>query len=145
MNLKEIRQKVHDLNWDIAEKGLKTVDPKTGQQLMEYWLPDEIKEMLIAEHNRPYDGKTNIVLVKYFISGWTWWATRYEPRPDEWVGDFWGPVEGFVKETGAFNLKELRDTRKPLLLREGDMARAIGYLYVERDYHFVPMPLDALI
>jgi hypothetical protein len=129
-DLEAIREKIGDINHKIANLGLSVIDESTGQQRMEYWLPEEIKEMLIEEFKRPDGQKTNIALVKYFLGGFTWYASEYEPRPDEWIGDFFGVVDGQFKEMGSFNLKEMRDVR----LR--------NIWPVERDFHFVPKPLS---
>lgn len=125
-DLNAIREKIGNINNEIANLGLKVIDEGTGQQMMEYWLPEEIKQMLIEESKRPDGKKTNIALVKYFLGSFTWWASEYEPRPDEHIGDFFGVVDGFCKEMGSFNLKEMRDVR----LR--------NIFPVERDFHFTP-------
>lgn len=130
MDIEALREKVSQINWEIAQQGLKTIDPKTGQQLMRYWLPEELKQLMIEEFNRPDEEKTHIAIVKYFLGSWTWWASEYEPRPDEMIGDFFGKVDGHVKALGYFNLRELREVN----LRT--------YLWVERDYHFDPKSLS---
>jgi len=129
MNLEAIQERIRDINREIADLGLKVIDEGTGQQKMEYWLPEEIKQMLIEEQKRPDGKKTNIALVKYFLGGFTWWASEYEPRPDEHIGDFFGVVDGLCKEMGSFNLKEMRDVRLKNIWP------------VERDFHFTPKPL----
>jgi len=76
-----------------------------------------------------------LVLVKFFTpdSNWTWYAVS--ASQDERSGDvqFFGLVEGFVKELGYFWLSELESVRGPLGLP------------IERDLYWTPIPLSSLI
>ena len=58
-------------------------------------------------------------------SGWTWWASEYDPEEHL----FFGLVEGFEREYGYFSLDELEEIRGP------------GGLTVERDLYWKPKPL----
>lgn len=101
---------------------------RNGQMKMEAWLPPELGELLVAEHNRPNSQKTNIAIVKFFNPSGpgTWWASELEPE----TGIFFGKAELFCKEYGSFSLEELRSLRLPF------------GLFIERDYYFIPKPLE---
>ena len=127
MSLEEIREIAEKVCQRTIENAGKTTDPKTGQQLMEFWLPEELKELLVEEHDRPEDDKTGIAVVKYFGGPGTWWASELNPE----YNVFYGKAEIHFKEYGTFSLEELRETRIP----------PFG-LYIERDYYFRPSPLN---
>ena len=67
--------------------------------------------------------------VKFFTpdAGWTWYAAEFDG-----TDVFWGLVQGFELEYGAFSLSELREIRGGLGLP------------VERDRYFEPRPLAEL-
>ena len=109
----------------------KTVNPRTGQQFERFWLPDSLKEELIAEFKRPEGQKTGIAAIKYFNPAGvgTWWISEYDP---EWDA-FFGIAKIHVAEYGYISRKELRETR----LRMG--------LWIERDYYWTPKPLTEIM
>ena len=76
-----IDQIIQKINGKIVLKGLKVVLPN-GQQMDSAWLPEEIKQMLIDEHNRSEKEKTGLALVKYFGGPGTWWVSEYVPETD---------------------------------------------------------------
>lgn len=79
------------------------------------------------------DGKGDeaIAHVKFFspYSGWTWYATEYDPENRE----FFGLVFGFEMEMGPFSLDELEAAKGPM-----------GVQGVERDRHFKPTTLGEI-
>lgn len=130
MSLEAIREKVSAINYRIAERGLRAVDPRTGKQRLWAWLPDEVKELLVEESKRPEGHKTGIAIVKYFNpnGGQTWWFSEYETETRE----FFGKAEQFYKELGYTALDELRSV---------SCGRG---LWVERDFWFKPTPLSEI-
>ena len=121
----QIIQRINEINQEIALKGLKIVLPN-GQQMDSAWLPEEIKQMLIDEHNRTEKEKTGLALVKYFGGSGTWWVSEYDPEIDL----FFGKAEIHFKEYGYTQRRELRETR---------FSR---FLWIERDFWFEPRPLE---
>jgi hypothetical protein len=71
-----------------------------------------------------------IAQVKFFTpwTGWTWWATEYDPGTRE----FFGLVQGFEVELGYFSLDEMEAVKGP------------GGLTIERDLYFEPTALSAI-
>lgn len=71
-----------------------------------------------------------IAYVKFFMpdGGWTWYASEYD-REDV----FFGLVNGYELELGYFSLSELQT------------IRGVLGLPVERDLHFKPTSLQALM
>lgn len=69
-------------------------------------------------------GEQAPVIVKFFspTSGWTWYATEFDPVSR----NFFGLVHGFENEYGEFSLDELESVRGPF---------GLG---IERDLHFAP-------
>lgn len=71
-----------------------------------------------------------VAIAKFFTpdSSWSWY-------PVEFDGDdlFFGLVIGFERELGYFLLSELESCRGPLGLS------------IERDLHFVPMPISKIV
>jgi len=130
-DLDEIKRIVDEVNMECASLAMKTVDSR-GQQKMEYWLPEKLKQLMIEEFKRPDGQKTHIAIVKYFnpSGNQTWWFSELDERGDEHIADFFGLAEVFEKEYGYTNLRELREVR----CRFG--------LFIERDYHFTPRPLS---
>jgi len=120
-----INQIIQRINNKIVLKGLEIILPN-GQQCEGAWLPDEIKQMLIDEHNRSEKEKTGLALVKYFGGPGTWWFSEYDPETDL----FFGKAEIQVKEYGYTQQRELRETR---------ISR---FLWIERDFWFEPRPLE---
>lgn len=76
------------------------------------------------------DKENPLAVVKFFTpwTGWTWYASEYNPE----TGEFFGLVHGVEKEYGYFTLQELESLRGPLGLK------------VERDRWFTPTPLKEL-
>lgn len=71
-----------------------------------------------------------IAYVKFFTpdSGWTWYATEYDPE----TRTFFGLVSGFEVELGYFTLDELKSVRGSLGLP------------VERDLYWKPRRLSEI-
>ena len=71
-----------------------------------------------------------IAQVKFFTpdSSWTWYAVEFDGKDI-----FWGWVQGFEEEFGAFSLSELAAIRGPWGLQ------------VERDLYFEPTPLKEVM
>ena len=120
-----IDQIIQKINDKIVLKGLGIILPN-GQQCEGAWLPEEIKQMLIDEHNRSEKEKTGLALVKYFGGPGTWWFSEYDPDTDL----FFGKAEIQVKEYGYTQRRELRETR---------ISR---FLWIERDFWFEPKSLE---
>ena len=120
-----IDQIIQKINDKIVLKGLKIILPN-GQQCEDAWLPEEIKQMLIDEHNRSEKEKTGLALVKYFGGPGTWWFSEYDPETDL----FFGKAEIQFKEYGYTQRRELRETR---------VSR---FLWIERDFWFEPKSLE---
>lgn len=130
--IRRIHRTVEEANEPIRLMGFKAVDPRTGLQLPEYWLPEPIKELLVEEHERPDEEKTRIALVKYFnpYGAATWFFSEYDPDYDEFFGycDLGLPD---MAELGYASNKELRETRAPPFI-----------VPLERDLWFKPKLLD---
>ena len=90
-------------------------------------LTKEIREQLPPLYSQDGKGGKTIAYVKYFIAGWTWYATEYDGEDT-----FFGLVEGREKELGYFSLSELQQVKGPLGLP------------IERDLYFKPTPLEAI-
>lgn len=125
----ELTEIVQKANRESYSLGLKTLNRK-GQQRMEYWLPESIKELLVAEHKRSDEDKTRLAVIKYFnpTGSGTWWFSEYDPEYE----DFYGLAEIHEREYGYTHMPELRDLR----VRFG--------LWIERDYHWIPKKLDEI-
>ena len=133
-SIEEIRRIASEINFECFKLGLKTT--RKGKQLERYWLPEKLKELLIAEAERPDSKKTHIAIVKFFnpTGSGTWWVSEYHDRGDEYVADFFGKCRLNFPEPslGYVNYKEMRDLR-------------VGFgLAIERDYHFTPTLLDEI-
>jgi len=98
-------------------------------------LTKEIKDMLPKLYST--DGVTyytaegvppsKTAICKFFnpLGSWTWYVFEGEEQKDgDWL--FFGLVDGFEKELGFFNLKELESL---------DVGLGLG---IERDIHFQP-------
>jgi len=72
-------------------------------------------------------GNEALAIVKFFTSwtGWTWYASEYDPAERL----FFGVVVGMERELGYFSLDELEAITGP------------GGLRIERDLHWTPRPL----
>jgi hypothetical protein len=127
INLDETKKIVLDINHQCALLGLKAVEYRTGKQKMRCWLPDNIKKLLIDEHQRPEDEKTHLTLVKYFGGPGTWWFSEFDPEDEV----FFGKAEIQEKEFGYTSMQDLRNT--PI---------HAPCLWIERDFWFVPTPLE---
>jgi hypothetical protein len=92
-------------------------------------LTKKIERSLPPLYSQDGKGDDAIVRVKYFhpMSGWTWYATEYDPK----TRTFFGLVVGFETELGYFSLDELEEAR-PLKLG------------VERDLYFTPTTLGEI-
>jgi hypothetical protein len=91
-------------------------------------LTKEILNRIPALRGQEGLGEDAIVHVKFFspYSGWTWYATEYDPAD----GTFFGYVVGFEAEWGYFSFEELAE------------ARFAGRVpAVERDCYFDPAPV----
>ena len=126
LHIEDTKELIHDINYRCALLGLKAVNPRTGQQKMKCWLPDEIRDLLVVEYLRSEDEKTGIALIKYFGGSGTWWFSEYDPKTQQ----FYGKAEIQFKELGYTSLDELRGLRLPM------------GLWIERDFWFEPKPLE---
>lgn len=110
----------------------RSIDFRTGQQLERFWLPEPLKQELIAESKRPEGKKTGIAAIKYFNPGGagTWWISEYDPESDA----FFGIAKILEVEYGHISRKELRETRVP----------PFG-VWIERDYYWTPKPLEEIM
>lgn len=88
----------------------------------------EIERALPPLRSTDKQGDAAIAHVKFFTpwSGWTWYATEYDPAERL----FFGLAVGHEAELGYFALDELESIRGP------------GGLRVERDLYFTPRPLS---
>ena len=66
---------------------------------------DEIQAQLPPLYSNEEQGIEAKAPVKYFhaLSGWTWYASEYDPENER----FFGLVNGFELELGYFSLREL--------------------------------------
>jgi hypothetical protein len=93
-------------------------------------LTEEIAKSLPPLGSTSDQGREALARVKFFTpdSGWTWYATEYDPE----TRIFFGLVKGLETEFGTFSLDELEGVRGKLGLP------------VERDFWFRPRPVGAL-
>ena len=110
-DLAELRRVVEEANRISQVLGFSAEDPGTGLQLMEHWLPEPIKKLLIEEHKKPESKKTHIALVKYFnpYGTGTWYFSEYDPEYDR----FFGLSVLQFSELGYSSNKEMRELRAP--------------------------------
>lgn len=89
-------------------------------------LTDEIEAALPPLYAQDEKGNDAIAYLKMFhpLSGWTWYATEYDPKERR----FFGLVQGFEEELGYFSLDELA-------------TLCVNGLPLERDLYFTPCPL----
>ena len=132
VDLAEIRRVMGEANRISQALGFATEDPETGLQLMEHWLPEPIKELLIEEHKRPDEERTHVALVKYFnpYGTGTWYFSEYDPEADE----FFGLSVLQFRELGYTSNGELRGIRAPPFK-----------LPLERDLWFEPRSLSEIM
>ncbi len=101
-------------------------------------LTQAIRRRLPSLYSQDGKGRKAIAHVRFFTpdSSWTWWVTEGSPVRDgngqEVDFQFFGLVEGHVKELGYFNLSELEEARGPMGLP------------IERDLHWQPKPLEEI-
>lgn len=90
-------------------------------------LPKHIERVLPPLYSQEDKGGDAVALVKFFTpwTGWTWYASEYDP--DKRL--FFGVVIGQEREFGYFSLDELEAIEGPADLR------------IERDLHWSPRPL----
>ena len=102
--------------------------PTTGMKLMSSNIAQNIPSLYSTE-KLPLAEKT--VQLKWFApwSNWTWWVVEYDPT--ERIA--WGIVAGHETEWGYFSLDEL------------EAIRGRAGLTIERDIHFVPCTVAALV
>lgn len=95
-----------------------------GQDMM----PESIKAQLPPLYAQDGKGDDAIAYVKYFLGGFTWYGTEFDPDTNEMFGKTFSMMcpDG---ELGYFSLDEL------------SQVRAKGLFPVERDEHFKPTPL----
>ena len=89
-------------------------------------LTQEIKDMLPKLYSTEHQSEKKAIC-KFFnpLGSWTWYVFEGEEQKDgDWL--FFGLVEGFEKELGYFNLKELESL---------DVGLGLG---IERDILFQP-------
>lgn len=87
----------------------------------------EIEKQLPPLYANEEKGDEALALVKLFTpwSGWTWYASEYDPAERL----CFGVVVGHDRELGYFSLDELESLRGP------------AGLTIERDLHWTPRPL----
>jgi len=75
-------------------------------------LPEELAEEMPAIGSQQHMGLEAKIRVKFFTpdSGWSWYATEYDPTDKM----FFGLVRGLETELGYFSLAELEQTVGPL-------------------------------
>lgn len=102
----------------------KTTDTHRGHKLM----TAEIAGTLPALYSTDGQGGSAVAHVKYFspYSGWTWYATEYDPAD----GVFFGLVVGLEVELGYFTLAEMENA-----------TLGNGVPLVERDLYWTPCTL----
>lgn len=90
-------------------------------------LPNEIAASLPPLYSQENKGESAMALVKFFTpwTGWTWYASEYDPTERL----FFGVVVGHEREFGYFSLDEMEAIEGP------------GGLRIERDLYWSPRPL----
>ena len=90
-------------------------------------LPQEIAERLPPLYSQEEQGENAIAIVKFFTpwTGWTWYASEYDPAERR----CFGVIVGQEREYGYFCLDEIEAIRGP------------GGLTIERDLYWQPKPL----
>ena len=101
-------------------------------------LPQSLRDKLPEFHSQEDKGRDAIVYAKFFTpdANWTWYLLEGEPVKDingcEVDFQFFGLVDGHVRELGYFNLSELESVRGPM------------HLPIERDLYFEPKSLEEI-
>jgi len=90
-------------------------------------LTEAIRKQLPPLYSQDGKGGEAIAYAKYFLGGFTWWATEFDGQDM-----FFGLVEGQCRELGYFTLSELESVRGPMGLP------------VERDLYFKPTRLKQI-
>jgi len=90
-------------------------------------LPEKIAKRLPPLYSQEEQGDNAIAAVKFFTpwTGWTWYASEYDPEQRL----CFGVVVGHEREFGYFALADLETIRGP------------GGLRIERDLYWKPRPL----
>lgn len=96
-----------------------------GQDL----LPKSVTNKIPALYAQDEKGNQAIVYVKYFVAGWTWLATEYNPEDGTMFGKVFSPMEP-DGELGYFNINELATLKVNKMFP------------VERDAHWKPTTLE---
>ena len=93
-------------------------------------LTKELLAKLPALYAQEKLGDQAIAHVKFFTpdSGWTWYATEYDPETRQ----FFGLVDGLEVELGYFSLDELESVKGP-----------VG-LGIERDLYWTPKTIGEI-
>jgi len=90
-------------------------------------LPKHIERLLPPLYSQDEKGDEAVAQVKFFTpwTGWTWYASEYDPSERL----FFGIVIGQARELGYFSLDEMQAIEGPAGLR------------IERDLNWSPRPL----
>jgi len=90
-------------------------------------LPKYIEKLLPPLYSQEDKGEDAVAQVKFFTpwTGWTWYASEYDPAKRL----FFGVVVGHEREFGYFALDEMEAIEGPAGLR------------IERDLHWTPRAL----
>lgn len=92
-------------------------------------LPKSVTNKIPALYAQDGKGNKAIVHVKYFVGGWTWLATEYNPADGTMFGMVFSPMEP-DGELGYFNINELAT------------IKVQGVFPVERDINWKPITLE---
>ena len=90
-------------------------------------LPKHVERLLPPLYSQEDKGDDAVAHIKFFTpwTGWTWYASEYDPAKRL----FFGVVVGHEREFGYFSLDEMKAIEGPAGLR------------IERDLHWRPRPL----
>ena len=86
------------------------------------YMPEALKEVIPAIYAQETLGDEAIIHAHYFLCGWDWFATEYDPEERK----CFGLVRGFDTELGYFSLDEMEEAVTPQGLR------------IERDLYWDP-------
>ena len=95
-----------------------------GQEL----LPKSVTNKIPPLYAQEKLGDDAVVYVKYFVAGWTWFATEYNPEDGTMFGKVYSDMEP-DGELGYFNINELAK------------LKVQNMFPVERDINFKPTKL----
>ena len=117
-----------------------------------------MKKRLPALYANEDKGLKANALIHFFSPGsnWDWYASEgsyvdangfYDTDHEKVDFLFFGLVSGFEVELGYFSLSELEKLRFPLLIKEGSTQKTLGVFQyqIERDLHWIPQSLEALL